>query len=405
MAELRRRFPNPFEGTSLDTRAWAVVCGFSWPALSLGERMATAGKLALALSFTLMGALLVASHNSAIGQIVDCQRLQAQIAAPDDPAAVRPNRYSVAAQRQRIELDRTVRYARSLGCDQQQLPFFGRPQPAQCPGLDAKIRQMEANLAQLQTAAAQGDRAYVKQDLVARYNALCRGQLQADVTQPLRGFFESLFGAGAPPAQPSAVPPVPYQDEVPRTEGDEAPRGGSQAVCVRSCDGGFFPLDLPARADPERLTQLCRALCPNADATVYTKSPFKEIKTAVSLEDGEPYTDMANALKFQRSFDPACACKAPHQSWVDALAGAEALLGEERRGDITVTQEKADELSRPRSSGIIAAQPARPSAERRRGETAASKSAAEPDLGRSETKETTSPDGIKRRVRIVGPTL
>jgi hypothetical protein len=125
-------------------------------------------------------------------------------------------------------------------------------------------------------------------------------------------------------------------------------RAGSQAVCVRSCDGSFFPVSYSASSS--RLTDLdgmCRALCPNADVSVYTYPSGGEIEQAVS-ETGQRYVDSPNALKFRQSVDASCSCRRRGQSWAEALAGAEARLGPENKGDIIVTPQKAIELSRPK---------------------------------------------------------
>ena len=58
--------------------------------------------------------------------------------------------------------------------------------------------------------------------------------------------------------------------------------------------------------------------------------------------------DSPNALKYRQSLDPACSCRRRGESWADALAGAEAKLGRESKGDIFVTPEKSAEMSRPR---------------------------------------------------------
>lgn len=347
----------------------------------------------LSASLAVCALIFAATATRAPAQNIDCRKLRADIAKLDNQGS-RPNKYASAARKQRAELERTIRHARSLGCDAQPFAFLGAPQPAQCPSLNARIRQMEDNLGQLQAAASQTDNSYARQQLVARYDAYCRSQPQAAPPEPLRGFFEALFGLGNAPVGPGpGAPPVPYES-VPPIEAEAPPRGGSQAVCVRSCDGGFFPLDpSPRRTDPVYLTDLCQALCPNVEVAVFTRAPSREIKTAVSLNDGMPYMDLPNALAFQRHFDPACTCKPARQSWAQALEGAESLLGAGRRGDIVVTPEKAAELSRP-----VAAPPqklATPVAEPVVTETAHD----------GPTKEFVGPDGVKRRVRIVGPTL
>jgi len=370
----------------------------------------------------LVAVCLLASLSSAFPQNVDCSGLRAKIAALDQQAAARPNRYSAAARKQRAELDRTISYARSLGCDQPEIPIFGAPLPARCPGLNAKIAQMQANLGQLE-ATATSSTDTVRQDLIARYDAYCRAGVQARQKDPVTDFFETLFGGLAPPPPQPAAPWAPPMDESPDVEPDSSPRGGSQAVCVRSCDGGFFPLHVSARgADASYLSDLCRALCPNAEVAVYTRSPSSDIDRAASLEDGTAYSELPNASKFQTSYDSSCSCKPPRQSWVEALAGAEQILGEGRSGDIVVTPETSAQLSR--------AQPERREKPSKRardeaaglrpktldpaglppavapGQTSAADAApATPEPMPGSTKEVTGPDGIKRRVRIIAPTL
>jgi hypothetical protein len=366
----------------------------------------------------LVSVCLLSSLSSAFPQNVDCSGLRAKIAALDQQAAARPNRYSAAARKQRAELDRTISYARSLGCDQPEIPIFGTPLPARCPGLNAKIAQMQANLGQLE-AAATSSTDPVRQDLIARYDAYCRAGIQARQKDPVTDFFETLFGGLATPhapAQPGA-PWAPPTDESPDVEPDASPRGGSQAVCVRSCDGGFFPLHVSARgADASYLSDLCRALCPNAEVAVYTRAPHGDIERAASLEDGTAYSDLPNASKFRTSYDSSCSCKPPRQSWVEALAGAEQILGEGRSGDIVVTPETSAQLSqarperRAKSSSRGRDEPSpgtsvglRPAAVAPGQTSAADAAAATPPQG--STKEVIGPDGIKRRVRIIAPTL
>jgi hypothetical protein len=123
---------------------------------------------------------------------------------------------------------------------------------------------------------------------------------------------------------------------------------------------------------------------------------------------------MPNALKFEKSFDAACTCKPPGQSWVDALAGADRLLGGERKTDILVTPEKSVELSAPKpdSKGAAAPDGAPPASAPAAAGTPANPAPAgapgksvAPDQSPGATREVVGPDGVKRRVRTVGPTL
>jgi hypothetical protein len=128
----------------------------------------------------------------------------------------------------------------------------------------------------------------------------------------------------------------------------EAAFGGSVPVCVRTCDGGFFPLPYSA-ASGAALEEACRALCPNAEVVLYTM-PFGEtIDQAVSWT-GALYTAEPNAFKFQQAFETSCSCRRPGQSWADALAAAEAKYGR-RSHEVVVTAEASEAMARPKPDG------------------------------------------------------
>ena len=285
------------------------------------------------------GLVLLAS--AAHAQSSDCRSIQAELASlgPGDPA--RTAQFAKAVQKQQYELDRTVAYSHSIGCDHRQFLFFGDPPPPQCGEIGVRIGRMQANLSQLQAEAERASGDARRRDLTARFNAYCRGA----PPQP-RGFFDSLFGVPPPPQQAS---PLPDDQDTPATAQDDVPRGGPKAVCVRTCDGGFFPISYSAtRSRLESLAQQCQALCPNAETALYTYSLSKDIDDSVSI-DGKPYTELPNAGKFRTKFDPTCTCKPPGESWVAALAGAERALGHESASDIIVTPEKSAEMARPKT--------------------------------------------------------
>jgi hypothetical protein len=322
----------------------------------------------------------------------DCARLRAAIAAPavQDPGA------AAAATQARGELDRATAHARSIGCDNQQVLIFGQAPPPQCGALRSRIAGLRAQFESLK-ARAYGDGGQ-RQALAARYNASC-----VQRAAPQKGFWETLFSGGQPEQAPAAAPPpLVQEDGALDDEGDSHAHGGSQAVCVRTCDGGFFPMNFSARGAPqEELEKLCQALCPNAEVKLYTRNPNSTIDTALGA-DGTPYRDLPNALKFQTSFDPSCACKPPNQSWVDALAPAEQLLGQmggARAGDTIVTEATSQAMSQqslqrpPASTGKSPDVPSPPAA--------VVAPAPKPTAANDRVIETKGPDGTPRQVRIV----
>ena len=122
--------------------------------------------------------------------------------------------------------------------------------------------------------------------------------------------------------------------------------GGSYTVCVRACDGSFFPVSYFGNANrSDTLEQVCRSLCPNADVGVYSFPFGGKIEEAVS-STGEPYARLPNADKLEQSYEPGCSCRTTGQSWAKALANAEAKYGR-RSNDILVTVADAELMSRP----------------------------------------------------------
>jgi len=199
---------------------------------------------------------------------------------------------------------------------------------------------------------------------------------------------------------------------------------------VRSCDGAFFPVSYSATAGRlEGFEEMCRALCPNADVSLYTYPASGDIEEAVSI-NGARYVDSPAALKYRQSLDPNCSCRRRDQSWADALAGAEAKLGRESKGDIFVTPEKSAEMSRPRIDpkakltkaapppDAVASPSVDPALDPALTQQAATISREASGIAggqaqtgarygedQGKTVEMVGPDGVKRRVRIIDPTL
>jgi len=122
--------------------------------------------------------------------------------------------------------------------------------------------------------------------------------------------------------------------------------GGDYTVCVRECDGGFFPVTyFGAKSRADSLEQVCQALCPNARVALYSFPFGGTIDEAVS-SSGEPYDSLPNAHKFEHARDASCSCRPPGQSWAEALAAAEARYGHGAH-DILVTEEQSARMSRP----------------------------------------------------------
>ena len=108
----------------------------------------------------------------------------------------------------------------------------------------------------------------------------------------------------------------------------------------------LFPVSYTGAASrANSLEEVCRSLCPNAEVALYSFPLGGTVDEAVS-STGEPYASLPNAHKFEQSYDSSCSCRAPGQSWAEALAAAEAKYGRHSH-DIYVTVKDAERMSRP----------------------------------------------------------
>jgi hypothetical protein len=119
---------------------------------------------------------------------------------------------------------------------------------------------------------------------------------------------------------------------------------------VRTCDGFYFPISyatVPGKfAEDEHR---CQSMCPATEVMLYThRSPGEDVSRAVSTS-GRSYSELPTAFSYRKQYNAACSCRAPGQSWADALRQGDDQTLE--RGDIVVTEERAKQLSQPRNPG------------------------------------------------------
>jgi Protein of unknown function (DUF2865) len=330
---------------------------------------------AAAIALSPGAAVLAQSQNPA------CQRLEAQLTALDrgnnDPTrADQIRRADEAVGRQQFEVDKLVSQARRMGCGNAGFfSIFFNP-PPQCGPLNRKIEEQRDVLdrMQMQLERLQGgttERAAQRQSLlIALADNGCGQQYRAAARAGQQGgFFDRLFGGGniftSPPGE----------------------MGGTyRTVCVRTCDGYYFPISFETTPDRFREDeQTCQRMCPAADVSLYTyHNPGEEIAQSVSL-NGRLYTELPTAFQYRKAISPACSCRRPGESWLDALKanGPDDTLAP---GDVVVTDRNANRLSQPAANQTK--QPA---------------------------KTTTAPEAMveapgqvdktKRKVRAVGPTF
>ena len=86
--------------------------------------------------------------------------------------------------------------------------------------------------------------------------------------------------------------------------------GTYRTVCVRRCDGYYFPVSFSTdAAGLEKDADACANLCPGTDMELFShRTSTETAEQMVSVVDGTPYTELKNAFSHREKFDPSCAC-------------------------------------------------------------------------------------------------
>src|ERR1700730_717002 len=228
-----------------------------------------------------------------------CPRLEAHLATIDrgggsgDPSRDdQIRRYQDAQAKQQAELDRVTQQAKRMGCDSSGFFSLFQGQSAQCGPVNNQIQQMRGNLDQITNSLERlrsggaPDRDNQRRSVLTALAQNNCGPQYVNAAPPGPGtFLQNLFGNN------NNNPNAPGTDFGPQS-------GTYRTVCVRSCDGAYFPISfatVPARFPDDDKT--CKALCPATEATLFAhRNPGEDMSQAVSIS-GQTYTSLPNAFK------------------------------------------------------------------------------------------------------------
>jgi hypothetical protein len=161
-----------------------------------------------------------------------------------------------------------------------------------------------------------------------------------------QGFWQSLFGGGKPAAAPPPKFPRP-QTSAPGAApfsgffspyqplgfdgGFAQDRGAYRTLCVRMCDGFYFPISYSTgRSGFARDADKCAAACGEEARLFYYPNPGGEIEDMVDLT-GRAYASFATAFKYRKTLVKGCQCRpqpwsevelARHRSYAEAQVPA-----------------------------------------------------------------------------------
>ncbi|WP_296743752.1 DUF2865 domain-containing protein [Mesorhizobium sp.] len=297
------------------------------------------------LKLTHLAALLAALATSAVAVTQPqaasrmCRQLEAELAAASGggggPGLIR--KYDDAIARQREQLEKARGRASDAGCG---FTLFSR-NISQCAAINASIQRMNANLDTLQAKREHLDGGGSRRDRGRILAALDANGCGDEQTLPRRApvqeaardngggnLFEQLFGTGNrdigtldAPDLPDVPPDDPSQRNIRRVinqpDGMDLPRLGGEfhTVCVRTCDGYFFPMSNAASiGDFERDQKNCESSCPGTEMQVfYSRGMEDDAGAMISSATGRPYSELPTAYLYKRanfSRPPACGCNA-----------------------------------------------------------------------------------------------
>ncbi len=255
-----------------------------------------------------------------------CAQLEGELARMQRAKHSRSNRnfekYDAAVHKQLAQLDNANRLAKRDSCTGRRGFLFRRSPKASCPALLKRIDKMQRNLAALEqkraryAPSAPQDNGLEKARILRELgNAGCGQQYdrfaRAEPVQKRRGLFGSIFRT----RESNLSRQWGYDDrDIPEV-------GTYKTVCVRACDGYFFPVSFSTtQGSFERDENTCQSRCPGADVELYIYQNPGETPEDMRSLSGRPYNSLETAFLYQKEYVSNCSCQAP-QSQLASIAG------------------------------------------------------------------------------------
>lgn len=102
------------------------------------------------------------------------------------------------------------------------------------------------------------------------------------------------------------------EDDGPKSENNfgSLPFATYRTVCVRLCDGFFFPVSFSTLPNHfGRDADQCQSRCAAPVELYYHQNPGADIRQAVSVKAQTPYTNLKSAFKYTKEYVQGCSCK------------------------------------------------------------------------------------------------
>lgn len=291
-----------------------------------------------------------------------CHELEAQLAAGSPGAGqeqlprIEDDMRQADAQFHRVQSD-----AERSDCYEDMF-LFGRSlrRTPRCVDLDRQVQAAKATLAQLKAqrdAIMRGNSPRGRrEDIVAELARNRCGDQYAREYESQRSHNSSIFSffsreedasPDEPPSSHLAPPPAPGYG------------GGSstyRTLCVRECDGFYFPVsNYTTEAQVREDEAKCHSLCASPAELFYHRSD-QDVDQMVSLS-GRPYVSMPYAFRNRKVYIRGCSCNASEYS-PEQIAKSEEALKISKRAD--AGSGKSDAAFARRISQAVQSAPAQP---------------------------------------------
>ncbi|MCZ7482320.1 DUF2865 domain-containing protein [Rhizobium rhizogenes] len=302
-----------------------------------------------------------------------CDTLYAQLREPPrvigNTAEVR--RYANALARQNIVVRKIRNDLRSYGCSSGSVIVYGNPNAGLCAEIGDALVDAEAEREAIirdrddaMAAQRSDDGGIRRQRILAALDANgCSTMPETDRQSPQAPDvtrYPDAFRQGDREPGQAGLSPYP----------NAAAEGGLRTLCVRTCDGSFFPIasnasPLDFRAQAEQ----CQKMCPGTQTELYFHSMTdQETSDMVSAETGKPYRDLPTAFAYRNASTkaPGCACNmaAYHEDMQKQEEAARPQAEKPYSGITTIPSPQGDKPKQPAEQQQAAKPPEQPVPER-----------------------------------------
>lgn len=213
-----------------------------------------------------------------------CARLAAQLHdyIGDRPPTRHYQRYAAAVENQALLIDRTRHDLVRMGCATGSVIDYGGGRRSDCRRLGIDLKRMQAELGRLvrqRDAHAGSSGRTARQRVIAALRANgcdVPGGVRIRTTLGVDGSSDG------------------YHDL-------KNPMTRYRTLCVRSCDGYYFPISYSASPlEFERDAARCSAMCPGSEAKLFFhRIPDQDSEDMVSIAGQMPYASLPNAFAYR----------------------------------------------------------------------------------------------------------